>query len=312
MPADDSRAALTILGGYLGSGKSTWLRHQLRADGLAGADVVVNEAAGTPVDDLLLDAARSLTILAGGCACCEGRETLIAALRGWCDRRVAGTGGRRLVLETSGLADPARIIDTVRADPVLVHHLHIDRTIVTADAVNVQAQLATEPLGWRQLEAADEIVLTKTQALAAPDLAALAAALARTNPGARISAAEEGVALPLPDFAVATPAPLPARPEMADPAVATVLALASGTDPSAVLVWLAALLAARGADLIRVKGVIRTAAGRLLIQSVRDVVQQPQILPDADRPDSDDRLIVIGRGASPGLLRRSFAAFTAP
>lgn len=307
MPAD-SRAGLIVLGGFLGAGKSTWLRHQLRAGGLSGAEVFVNEAAGTPVDDLLLADARRVTVLAGGCACCEGRPALIAALRDWCDRRE----GDRLVLETSGLADPARIVEAVRADPVLTHHLRVAEVIVLADALNVLAQLAVEPLGWRQIEAADRIVLTKGEALPGPRLAALAAALARINPGARIEAAEQGVARALPPLEGIAPAPLPPHPGAAAPIAPTELVLAPGTDPSAVLVWLSALLHARGDDLVRVKGVVRTAAGRLLIQAVRGVVQQPQILPEADRPDTDDRLVVLGRGASPERLRRSFAHFTAP
>lgn len=308
MPAEDRRAGLVLLGGFLGSGKSTWLRHQLRAGTLAEAEVFVNEAGGTPVDDLLLADARRVTVLAGGCACCEGRPALIAALRDWCDRR----DGRTLVLETSGLAHPAPIVEAIRADPVLTHHLRVAEVMVLADALNVLAQLAAEPLAWRQIEAADRIVLTKGEALPEARLAALAAALARINPGARIEAAEQGVPRALPPLAGIAPAALPPHPDSAEPITPTELVLAPDTDPSAVLVWLSALLHARGDDLVRVKGVVRTAAGRLLIQAVRGVVQQPQILPDADRPDSDDRLVVLGRGASPERLRRSFAHFTAP
>lgn len=308
MPGEDGRARLIVLGGWLGSGKSTWLRHQIREGGLAGAEVFVNEAAGTPVDDLLLADARRVTVLAGGCACCDGRPALIAALRDWCDRRGGGTGP--LVLETSGLADPAPIIAAIRDDPVLVHHLRIAEVVVLADALNLTAQLAAEPLGWRQIEAADRIVLTKGEALPDAQLGALAAALARINPGARIEAAEQGVPRPLPDGMA--PAALPPLPAAAAPIAPVELAIAPGTDPTAVLVWLSALLHARGDDLVRVKGVLRTAAGRLLIQAVRGTVQQPQILPQADRPGTDDRLVILGRGASPERLRRSFAHFTAP
>lgn len=309
MPAE-GRARLIVLGGWLGSGKSTWLRHQLRAGALAGAEVFVNEAAGTPVDDLLLADARRVTVLAGGCACCEGRLALIAALRGWCDRRGGGTGP--LVLETSGLADPAPIVAAIRDDPVLVHHLRVGEVIVLADALNLLPQLAAEPLGWRQLEAADRIILTKGEGLPPARLAALAAALRQISPAARIEAAELGVPRPLPAGEGVAPAALPPHPAEAGPITPTELVLPPGTDPTAVLVWLSALLHARGGDLVRVKGVVRTAAGRLLIQAVRGVVQQPKILPDADRPDTDDRLVILGRGATAERLRRSFAHFTAP
>jgi len=308
LPAEDQRTGLIILGGFLGAGKSTWLRHQLRAGMLRGAEVFVNEAAGTPVDDLLLADAARVTVLAGGCACCDGRPALVAALREWCDRR---NGATRVILETSGLADPARIAEAVRADPVLTHHLRVSEVIVLADALNVLVQLAAEPLGWQQIEAADRIVLTKGEALPDARLAALAGALARINPDALIEAAEQGVARALPLLAGFEPAQLPPHPGNAEPITPTELVMMPGTDPSAVLVWLSALLHARGGDLVRVKGVVRTAACRLLIQAVRGVVQQPQILPDADRPDTDDRLIVLGRGASPERLRESFTYFTA-
>ena len=312
MSAEDGRVGLIILGGYLGSGKSTWLRHQLRAGSLAGTEVFVNEAAGTPVDDLLLADAQRVTVLAGGCACCEGRAALIDALRAWCDRRWGDAATGPLVLETSGLADPARIVAAIRDDPVLVHHIRVDRVIVLADSGNLLAQLGAEPLGWQQLEAADRIVMTKTQARPGAELARLAVALAGINPAAELSAAEQGVSVPLPPLDGIEAAALPPRPDAAEPITPTELVLAPGTDPTAVLVWLSALLFARGAELVRVKGVIRTAAGRLLIQAVRGTVQQPQILPAADRPDSDDRLVILGRGASPERLRRSFDLFTAP
>lgn len=213
MPAEVQRAGLIILGGFLGAGKSTWLRHQLRAGMLRGAEVFVNEAAGTPVDDLLLGDAARVTVLAGGCACCDGRPALVAALRKWCDRR---NGAARVVLETSGLADPARIVEAVRADPVLTHHLRVSEVIVLADAPNVLVQLADEPLGWQQIEAADRIVLTKGEALPDARLAALAGALARINPDALIEAAEQGVALTLPALAGFEPAQLPPRQRQAD------------------------------------------------------------------------------------------------
>ena len=312
MPAEDRRAGLIILGGYLGAGKSTWLRHQLRAGTLVGAEVFVNEAAGTPVDDLLLADAHRVTVLAGGCACCDGKAALIAALRAWCDRRWATAAPGPLVIETSGLADPARIVAAIRDDPVLVHHLRVDEVIVLADAGNLLAQLGAEPLGWQQIEAADRIVITKTQDLPAAELARLHMAVTGINPVAAISAAEQGMSVPLPPPDGAAAAALPPRPGAAEAVTPTELVLSPGTDPTAVLVWLSALLAARGAELVRVKGVIGTAAGRLLIQAVRGTVQQPQILPAADRPQSDDRLVILGRGASPERLRRSFALFTAP
>src|SRR5436305_5206863 len=109
----EGRMALTVLGGFLGAGKTTWLRHQLHGGAFADAVVIVNEAAEVPVDDLLLGA-RPMAVLAGGCACCAALDRLLTLLRELCDARVGGepSGPRAeaLVLETSGLADPTPIV----------------------------------------------------------------------------------------------------------------------------------------------------------------------------------------------------------
>jgi G3E family GTPase len=136
---------LTILGGFLGSGKSTWLRHHLHHGLLRDALVVVNEAADAPVDDALLVGSTRLHILAGGCACCETRPALVALLRDICDDRVGGDASARridhIVLETSGLADPGRIADSIVTDPVLQHHILVGEIIVTVDALRGAVRL---------------------------------------------------------------------------------------------------------------------------------------------------------------------------
>ena len=107
------RQTLTIVSGFLGSGKTTWLRHQLHAGEFRGAVVLVNEAAAAPVDDALLADLARVIVLPGGCACCERQAELVALLRQISDER-SRTDSRarrfeRIVLETSGLADPGPI-----------------------------------------------------------------------------------------------------------------------------------------------------------------------------------------------------------
>src|SRR5690606_23168129 len=84
----DRRVPLTLIGGFLGSGKTTWLRHRLHHGEMAESLVVVNEAADVPVDDMLLFRSSEVRLLAGGCACCSGRERMVALLREYCDQRV--------------------------------------------------------------------------------------------------------------------------------------------------------------------------------------------------------------------------------
>lgn len=310
----DGRIRMTVLGGYLGSGKTTWLRHQLHHGQLKDAFVIVNEAAETPVDDAVLGDAQKLAVLAGGCVCCQARSELVSLLREVCDARSrldsSGERLQRIVLETSGLADPGQIVEAVRGDSVLVHHIVVSEIIVAVDALNALEQLRSEPLGRAQVEVADRLVVTKTDAAEETALVRLLATLRCLNPGAAISGAARGSAVGLPACEGADPEPLPEPPAEAgrSPIFATRLVLDPMIDWTAFSVWLSALLHARGDDVLRVKGVVRTSAGRLLLQSVRKTVQSPEILPEQNER-TDNVMVVIGRGYRAGDLSRSLEYF---
>lgn len=315
-PFADGRMRLTVLGGYLGSGKTTWLRHQLHVGTFGPVHVVVNEAAETAVDDALLSGAAGLTLLAGGCSCCVGRADLTRALRDLCDQRsrIPASDPRlqRIVLETSGLADPGAIVSAIQTDPILVNHIVIDETIVVVDARHALAQLATEALGRRQIGAADRLILAKVDAADPAALLTLRATLYALSPGALQSGAilGEPVALPaLPTSAAAQPLPPLSDDDTRGAIFPTRLILDADIDWSAFAMWLSALLHARGDDLVRVKGVIRTPAGRLLLQTVRKVVQSPEILPDQGEGRDDGAIVFIGRGFRPEDLRKSLRRF---
>ena len=197
-----NRMRLTVLGGFLGSGKTTWLRHQLHHGLLADAFVVVNEAAETSVDDALLSRSAELAVVAGGCACCDARDELVdpSALDLRSSRQ--GGGGRpldRIVIETSGLADPGPIVAAIRSDPMLAHHIVISEIVVAVDAVYGLEQLRQEPLSRRQMELADRLVVTKVDETDEAGLARLLATLRAINPGAAISGAVKGSEAGLPD-----------------------------------------------------------------------------------------------------------------
>ena len=307
---------LTILGGFLGSGKSTWLRHHLHHGLLRDALVVVNEAADAPVDDALLIGSTRLRVLAGGCACCEMRPGLVALLRDICDDRVGGNASApridRIVLETSGLADPGRIVDAIVADPVLQHHIVVGEIIVTVDALHGLAQIRDEGLGRRQIETADRLVVTKVDAAEPERLRRLIATLRILNPGATVSGSVMGSPTDLPDASGVDPETLPiAGAGTAAPIGAAALDLGNTPDWPALTVWLSALIHARGDDIVRIKGIVRTPRGRILLQSVRKVVQSPEILADepAAADNRDGLLVLIGRRFTAGELVRSLNAF---
>lgn len=311
----EGRLRLTVLGGYLGSGKTTWLRHQLHEGRFKDAHVIVNEAAETPVDDALLGQSSRLSVLAGGCVCCTAKADLILLLRQLCDERssVAKDQPRlaQIVLETSGLADPGPIVEAIKSDPVLVHHILVSEIIVAVDALHALSQLKTEPLGRSQIEIAGQLIVTKADVAEAGAVKTLLATLVNLNPGTILSGASKGVEVPLPEFAGVAPEILPdlslqpARP----PLTPTRLYLDESVDWTAFTVWLSALLHARGDDIVRVKGVVRTPAGRLLLQTVRKIVQSPEILPEQGDTHEDNMIVVIGRGYKPDQLKRSLKHF---
>ena len=317
-PAADGRMRLTVLAGFLGSGKTTWLRHQLHDGLFKDSLVLVNEAAETPVDDALLAGATSIAVLAGGCACCTGRANLVAFLRDLANQRSRiDSGDKRLthiVLETSGLADPGPIVEALQTDPILVHHVVVREIVVTVDALHALDQLRSEDLGRRQMETADRLIVTKVDEADEPALVRLLATLRRLNPGAAISGSVRGSEVGLPDYGGVEPEPLPDISGQPDrgPIFATRLPLDAAVDWTAFAVWLSALLHARGDDVLRVKGVVRTPAGRLLLQSVRRIVQSPEILPEQTAGDREDNtIVVIGRGYRAQDLKRSLAHFVA-
>lgn len=314
----EGRLRLTILGGFLGSGKTTWLRHQLHEKAFGTVHVIVNEAANAPVDDVLLSAADNITLLAGACVCCDGQQDLQRVLLKLCDDRsgIIGSISRleNIVLETSGLADPAAILSLIQNHPILVRQIIVVEIIVIVDAQGALEQLQQEALSRRQIEAADRLILTKTDIAASQDIASVRATLQSLVPCATQSAANFGNALDLVEPMLDTP-PI-SLPSLLDqdtvPIHASQLDLGDTPDWTAFTVWLSALLYARGDQIVRVKGVVCTPAGRLLLQTVRRSVQSPEILPDAEIPvDTDNTIAVIGRGFTQDQLTASLAQFSA-
>jgi G3E family GTPase len=301
---------VTIVGGFLGSGKTSYLREALA--GATDTAVIVNEFGAVGLDhQLLLAAQERVELLGGGCACCVRRADLAAALRGLLDDRDRGRarlGG--VVIETSGLADPAPIVFTVTTDPMLRHHFAVDRVIVTVDAVNVRAQLASQPETAKQIAVADELIITKTDLVEAEALQELACALAALNPSAAIRTAVHGV--------VAERAPLRGRSGRV-PAVQRdlgaghtedvnqlTLELDRAVDWLGFAVWLSMLLHAHGEQVLRVKGLVEIEpGGHVAVNAVQHVVHRPEHLPSG----AGSQIVFITRGLAVDGFARSIAAF---
>ncbi len=290
----------TVLTGFLGSGKTTLLRHALTSPALTDTAVIINEIGEIAIDHHLVDFVEgSVVELPGGCLCCAVREDLARTLRSLLDRREAGEirRFRRIVIETTGLADPAPILYTLGADPMLDHCLHLAGVVTMVDAVNGADTIGRFAEAARQAALADTLVISKTDL--APLSPALTRRLDRINDRApRILAAaasDAGAVL----FAAATraaPALLPGDPVAAHTHGIDIFAISLGGAMTRLdfARALGGLARARGNDLLRVKGIVLFSdrpEGPAVVQAAQHAMFAPEWL-DAwprDWPGGDRR-----------------------
>jgi G3E family GTPase len=190
---------LTVLTGFLGAGKTSLLNRLVRDPALAGTAVIINEFGEIGLDHLLVKTIDdNMVLLQSGCLCCTMRGDLVTALENLLrDLDNGRISFNRVILETTGLADPAPVLQTAMAHPYLVLRYRLDGVVTVVDAVNGAATLDAHMESVRQVAVADRIVLTKTDLLETPARrdakGALLARLRALNPAAPIldAAAEE-------------------------------------------------------------------------------------------------------------------------
>lgn len=191
-----------LLTGFLGSGKTTLLQRLLRHPSMEGTAVLVNEFGEVGLDHHLLDQIdENVVLLKSGCICCTVRGEVADALANLHSMRTRGEiSFERVVIETTGLADPYPVLQTLTAHPVLRSHFSNGGVLTTVDTVNAQIQVTHRAEAVRQIAAADRIVLTKTDLAAPQEEEALRQRLLRVNPAANIITSMSSVETILADF----------------------------------------------------------------------------------------------------------------
>jgi G3E family GTPase len=347
-PSDAARRPVaplpfTVLTGFLGAGKTTLLNRLLKDPALAETAVIINEFGEIGVDHLLVEQVDDgVVLLASGCLCCTMRGDLVDALeRLTRDLDNGRARFSRVVIETTGLADPAPVLHTVMVHPYLVLRYRLDGVITLIDAVNGMATLDAHPEAVKQAAVADRIVLTKTDLLAtASDRAGnevLRDRLRRLNPSAAILDAAAGEATPerLLECGLYDPATKSAdvRRWLAEEAYADahahdhhahdvnrhddhIRAFSITSEPAlpmAVLdLFLELLRSVHGPNLLRLKGVVKvqeTPDTPVVVHGIQHLLHP---LAQLDRwPDDDHRtrLVFIMRDTEPAVIRQLFDAF---
>jgi G3E family GTPase len=258
---DEETLPISLLTGFLGSGKTTFLRRALATAACAETAVIINEIGEIGLDHYLVETIDGPVLeLPGGCLCCAVREDLAATLRGLLARRDDGVRPRfrRLVIETTGLADPAPILFTLGADAVLDARLRLDRVVTAVDATMGAGTLDRFAEAARQVAIADQLLLTKTD-LTAPD-PALLQRLQALNPDApRRYGAEIVDAGAVLFGAERCLRSTPVSAHGVHTHGVTAHAIVLEKDPSRLEFALAlgGLVRDRGEDLLRVKGIVR-------------------------------------------------------
>jgi G3E family GTPase len=321
----------TLVTGFLGSGKTTLLNRLLRRPEMRGCVVVVNEFGEIGLDHLLIEQAlEDAVLLKSGCICCSVRGDLVDTLVSLAARRSTGEMQpfRRVLIESSGLADPAPILQTLISAPELAGRYRLERVIATVDAANAESQLAAHYESAKQAALADRLVLTKSDLVAPATVARVVSRLASLNPRAPILTALQGEIAPQHLFAgeeASGAYALSAQDLSAqghDHAEHTGAHAAHHGIESFVLThgapiawetlsaWLASIASLRGADFLRLKGIVNVAgrAGPVAIDGVQHVFHPPRELarwPDEDRRT---RIVFIVRNIPRGAVEASFAA----
>ena len=313
-----ARIPVTVVTGFLGAGKTTLLRRFLGTPEGRGTAVIVTEFGAVGIDDALVRGSADETVLLGnGCVCCVTRTDLQAALRRLLHDRERGAvpAFGRIVIETSGLADPGPILQTFSTDRALGAECHLDVLLTVVDAVNGGATLEQAPEARKQVILADRIVIAKADLATANTVAVLTKELRKLNPRAGIDLATDGAIDParMIEPVLSERTGFIAEAEHADGIVSFVVEQAEPIAYPVLSRAMETLIALRGADLLRAKGILNIAGcrGPVVVQYVQHLTHPPVELETWPDENRESRMVFITRGITERQIRDLLASVAA-
>jgi G3E family GTPase len=323
---DRARIPVALLSGFLGSGKTTLVNALLRDPRMAGTAVAVNEFGEIPLDrDLIDHGADKTVVMANGCLCCNLAGDMEDAVMRLFSRREGGEVPRfeRLIIEPSGLSDPAPIAQAILRNPVMSRVFRLEAIVTTVDALFAGRQLAQHPETRKQVALADRLVLTKTDLVSSEVTSQVQTELREHNRAAPVLVALHGVVdagslFPASFFdAGASVAPSSRSAlfaESVDPDHAGRYASVSlfadrALDWRRFEAWLRRIRIAHAEQLLRVKAMLDIAGvdGPVVVQGVHHVVNAPVELDAWPAGERRSRVVLIGDQATIAAARESWA-----
>src|SRR5271168_1930419 len=341
-PETSSLIPVTLLTGFLGSGKTTVLNHVLKQPDMAATAVVVNEFGEIGLDHLLVErSSEDVVLLNSGCLCCTVRNDIVDTLTNLFVDRVKGKVPyfTRVAIETTGLADPAPVLHTLMTDPLVAARYMLDGVVTTVDAVNGAGTLDKQPEAVKQAAVADRLLLTKTDLAGSAARQEIEARLETLNPSATIVPVAQGVVDPARLFNIG----------FYDPATKSVdvrrwlrdEAFESGhehdhddrhPDPNrhddrirafciirerpiswgVLSGWLDGLATMRGDDLLRLKAIVALSDRPdepVVLHGVQHLFHPPVLLPQCPSEDHRTRMVFITRDLPQEMIEATLTAF---
>jgi G3E family GTPase len=326
---------ITLITGYLGSGKTTLLAHLLKHEGMSRAAVVINEIGEIGIDhDLVEVSSENITLLANGCICCTVRTDLQETLRELFGKRRAGQipDFDRVIVETTGLADPAPVVQTLVSDTMLSAHYRLDGIVTLVDALNGAAQIATQPEAQKQVALADRVLITKIDLVDSKQVEDLMERVASINQSATIRKVLNGEIDPSEVTGIGLTSSraglhtlrflgeagadgggslvFPRQP--AGGHLSNIQTLSMRFDkPFSWAAFSAAmelLTSMRGVDLLRVKGIVNVDGQPIVVQCVQHIFHPPIKMDRWPSDDTESRLVFITRDIPERVIRSLFNA----
>jgi G3E family GTPase len=320
MSAATAQTPVTVLTGYLGAGKTTLLNRILTETHGKRYAVIVNEFGEVGIDnDLIVNADEEIFEMNNGCICCTVRGDLIRILEGLMKRRGKFDG---IIVETTGLADPAPVAQTFLVDDDVRRNTKLDAIVTVIDAKHLLGEIDQAPEAQEQIAFADVVLLNKTDLVSEPDINTIEALIRSINPYAMIHRTER-CALDLKKVldrnAFDLNRVLEFEPDFLNEAHDHehdnhVKSLSLTTDTSLIpqkfLPWIQDVVQQFGPDILRLKGIIqfKDDPDRFVIQGVHMLIEGDHQRPWKPGEPSNSRLVFIGRNLPEDVLKAGFDA----